>query len=94
MALVRGACMLLCIVFHICLARLWSTDLVFISTQGCEPKSVIRDKILFLSGFRFGSALLGNITVQCHRLQVRPSQGEWKLSPDQLFPCFHLNLVL
>ena len=44
MALVRGACTLLCIVFQICLARLLSTDLVFISAQCCDPKSVIRQK--------------------------------------------------
>ena len=69
------------------------TNLLFISAQGYDLKSVIREKVLFLSGLRSGLPLLGHITIQC-RLQVRPSQRDGKLSPDQLFPCFHLNLVL
>ena len=36
--------MLLCIVFHICLAILWSTNLVFISAQCYDPQSVSGEK--------------------------------------------------
>ena len=91
MDLVTGACTPFHLVFHICLARLWSANLVFISAQCYDPQSVSGEKPSscldseLTHHFWEISQSNTNITVQ-GRLQLRSSQREGKLSPGKLFP--------
>ena len=89
MTLVRGACMLL----HVIFIYIWlesghltwfsSQDSVVISSQGVGKKSTS------LSQLRTNSPLLlANFSLHC-KLQVRPCQGSGAWSPEKLFFCFH-----
>lgn len=93
LALVRGACMLLHVVFHVYLARIWSTNLVFISGQRCNFKPGRGKKSMSLSQLRNKSPLLlANFSLHW-KLQVRPCQGSGAWSPEKLFFCFHWNFI-